>query len=174
MKVSLWQPLPLPPIQRIDGARPGVLVDALVETEHAVWTLIVATSAHAGNVHERMSGVIDAGGWLAGAREHYCGAIEEDTGTRIGDSLRQRYGRSSASIQLRSASRGPAGATLKGVGGMRWRDLAAILRDCEQADNLPAIERALARNTLGWLQKVGIDGGSSESLKQPPAFAPNL
>jgi hypothetical protein len=174
LRVSLWQPLQLPPIQRIDGVRPEVLVDVIVETEHAVWTLIVAKSAQAGDVHERMTELIDAGGWLAGAREHYCGAIEEDTDTRIGHSLKKRYGRSSASIQLRSASRGPAGPTLKGVGGMRWRDLAAILRDCEQADNLPAIERALARNTLGWLQKVGIDGGSSDSLKQPPAFAPNL
>jgi hypothetical protein len=135
--------------------------------------LIAATSSHAGNVHERMTGVIDAGGWLAGAREHYCCAIEEDTSTRIGDSLKKRYGRSSASIQLRSASRGPAGPTLKGVGSMLWSDLAAILRDCEEADNLPAIERALARNTLGWLQKVGIAGGSSESLKQTPALAPS-
>jgi hypothetical protein len=71
MRVSLWQPLPLPPIQRIDGARPEVLVDVMVETEHAVWTLIVAKSAQAGNVHETKTEVIDAGGWLAGAREHF-------------------------------------------------------------------------------------------------------
>jgi hypothetical protein len=158
LRVSLWQPLPLPPIQRIDGSRPDVLVDVIVETEHAVWTLLVAGRAQAGNVHERMSEVIDAGGWLAGVREHYLGVIEEDTDTRsIGDLLKQRYARSTASVQLRSASRGPAGPNLKGVGGARWPDLAAILRDCEEADNLPAIQRALARNTLVWLQNVGIE-----------------
>jgi hypothetical protein len=154
---SLWQTLPLPPIQRIDGAKPEVLVDVMVESEHAVWTLVVAKSAQAGDVHERITEVVDAGGWLAGAREHYCGVIEDAADTKFGDSLRKRYGRSSVSIQLQSASRGPAGPSLKGVGGARWQDLAAILGDCEQADNLPAIQRALARNTLVWLQSVGIE-----------------
>jgi hypothetical protein len=122
LRASLWQPLPLPPIQRIDGSRPDVVVDVIVETEHAVWTLIVASRAQAGNVHERMSEVIDAGGWLAGVREHYCGVIEEDTDTRsLGDSLKKRCARSIASVQLRSASRGPAGSSLKGVGGARCR-----------------------------------------------------
>jgi hypothetical protein len=158
LRISLWQSLPLPPIQRIDGARPDVLVDVIMETEHAVWTLITASRAQqSGNLHERMTEVIDAGGWLAGTREHYCGVIEEDTDTRFGDLLRKRYGRSRASIQLQSASRGPAGPSLKGVGGARWQDLAAILRDCEQADNLPAIQRALAQNTSVWLQGVGIE-----------------
>jgi hypothetical protein len=158
LRVSLWQPLPLPPIQRIDGSRSDVVVDVIVETEHAVWTLIVASRAQAGSVHERMSEVIDVGGWLAGVREHYFGVIEGDTETRpIGELLKKRYARSTASVQLRSASRGPAGPSLKGVGGARWRDLAAILRDCEEADNLPAIQRALARNTLVWLQSVGIE-----------------
>jgi hypothetical protein len=161
LRVALWQSLPLPPIQRIDGARPDVLVDVIVETEHAVWTLITASGAQqSGNVHERMAEVIDAGGWLAGAREHYCGLIEEDTDTRsIGDSLKKRYARSPASVELRSGSRGPAGPNLKGFGSVRWRDLAAILGDCEEADNLPAIQRALAGSTLMWLQSVGIKTG---------------
>jgi hypothetical protein len=105
-----------------------------------------------------MSEVIDAGAWLAGVREHYFGVIEEDTDTgSIANLLKERYARSTASVQLRSASRGPAGPSLKGVGGARWRDLAAILRDCEESDNLPGIQRALARNTLVWLQSVGIE-----------------
>jgi hypothetical protein len=157
LRISLWQSLPLPPIQRIDGARPDVPVDVIIETEHAVWTLIVARRARAENIHERIAEVVDAGGWLAGARELYCGVIEDDTNTGIGDSLKKRYGRSSASTQLRSASRGPAGPSLKGVGGARWRDLAAILHDCQEADNLPAIQRALARNTWMWLHSVGIE-----------------
>jgi hypothetical protein len=37
--------------------------------------------------------------------------------------------------------------------------LAAILRNCEETGNLPAIQRALARNTLMWLQSAGIETG---------------
>jgi hypothetical protein len=158
LRVSLWRSLPLPPIQRIDGGQANVLVDVIVETEHAVWSLIVANQVNAGNVGERVTQVIDAGGWLAGAREHYFGVIERESDAgSIGESLKRRYARSSASLELRSASRGPARPRLDGMGSVRWRDLAAILRDCQHADNLPDIQRALARNTLMWLQSVGIE-----------------
>ena len=158
LRVSLWQSTPLPPIQRIDGARPDVPIDVTIETEHAVWTLITANPLHAEHVHDQMTTVIDAGGWLAGAREHYCGVIEEHSDTRsIAASLKTRYARSRASVQLRSASSRPAQPNLKAVGGMGWRDLSAILRDCEQSGSLPAIQRALARNTLAWLERVGIE-----------------
>ncbi len=46
------------PLQMIDSIRH---VDAIVETEHAVWTLTVANLAHAGDVHERLTQVVDAG-----------------------------------------------------------------------------------------------------------------
>jgi len=158
LRVSLWQSTPLPPIQRIDGARPEVAIDVIVETEHAVWTLITANPVQPEHVHDQMTTVIDAGGWLAGAREHYCGVIEEEIETRsVADSLKTKYARSRASVQLRSASRPPAEPNLKAVGGLRWRDLSAVLRDCEQSDSLPAIQRALARHTLAWLESVGIE-----------------
>jgi hypothetical protein len=144
-------------VQRIDGARPDVVVDVVVETEHAVWTLTVANRAYPDDIHERVTQVIEAGGWLAGAREHYSGVVEQDTDARsIAHSLKKRYTRSVASVHLQSASRGPAVPRLDGVGGVRWSDLAVILADCAEGDTLPAIERALARNTLVWLQDVGI------------------
>jgi hypothetical protein len=158
LRVSLWRSLPLPPIQRIDGAQPDVVVDVVVETEHVVWTLIVANRVYESTVHDRVTQVIDAGGWLAGARDHYFGVIEGDSDSgSIGDSLKRRYARSSASFQLRSASRGPARPRLDGLGSVRWNDLAAVLHDCQSSDNLPPIQRVLARNTLVWLQGVGIE-----------------
>ncbi len=52
LRVSLWRSLPLPPIQRIDGGQPDVVVDVVVETEHVVWTLIVANRVYGSTVHD--------------------------------------------------------------------------------------------------------------------------
>jgi hypothetical protein len=68
----------------------------------------------------------------------------------------ERYFRSRYSLQLRSDSRADALSNVRGIGSVRWTDLAAILRDCEQADVLTNIERALARNAVTWLEQVGI------------------
>jgi hypothetical protein len=45
---------------------------------------------------------------------------------------------------------------------MRWPELAALLRDCCEAGNLPAIERALAHNALDWLIRVGVDRDTAD------------
>jgi hypothetical protein len=158
VRVSLWQPLPLPPIQRIDGACADVSVDVVIETEHALWTMIVSgVDVDWSDGDERAARVIDAGAWLAGARDHYCGVIEAETSAiSIGGVLTRRYARSRDSVSLRSATRGPAAPALKGFGAVPWAGLAAILRDCAEAENLPPIERALARNATGWLEQVGI------------------
>ena len=70
--------------------------------------------------------------------------------------LVERYFRSRDSLRLRSDTRGSALANVRGVGSVRWTDLVAILRDCEHADVLTNIERAVARHTLTWLEQVGI------------------
>jgi len=162
-RVSLWQPLPLPPIQRIDGACADVAVDVVIETEHALWTIVVADAESDWvDGDERAARVIDAGAWLAGRRDHYCAVIEPDTsGASIGGVLARRYTRSRDSVALRSATRGPAAPALKGFGAVPWTDLAAILRDCAEAESLPPIERALARNATIWLEEVGIAAAAS-------------
>jgi hypothetical protein len=33
----------------------------------------------------------------------------------------------------------------------------AVLQDCDHADSLSGIERALARNALVWLQQIGLE-----------------
>jgi hypothetical protein len=162
-RVSLWQPLPLPPIQRIDGASADVSVDVVIETEHALWTIIVGgvdTDWSEGD--ERAARVVDAGAWRAGARDHYCGIIEPETsGASMGGVLARRYARSRDSVALRSSTRGPAAPALKGFGAVPWTDVAAILRDCAEAESLPPIERALAQNAMAWLEDVGIETAPS-------------
>jgi hypothetical protein len=74
--------------------------------------------------------------------------------TSVGRLLQQRYSRSAGSVGLRSATRGPAAPSLKGVGVVEWAGLAAILGECESSQGLPAIERALARNALLWLRSA--------------------
>lgn len=159
VKVSLWRRLPLPPIQRIDGARADVMADVVIETEHAVWTLIVADGRdHSIDDLERVAHLVDAGAWLAGAREYCCGVIEAATASAsLGDLLKSRYSRSGDSVRLRSDTRGPAMPTMTACGAINWRDLAAVLHECEEAQNPSAIERALARNAVVWLQKVGVE-----------------
>ena len=158
VKVSLWPRLPLPPIQRIDGARPDAIADVVIETEHAVWTLIVTEgSAHSTDDVDRVAQLVDAGAWLAGGREYYCGVIDAGTrGAWVCDMQKARYSRSRDSVGLRSATRGPTRPTLTAYGTVHWSDLAAVLYECQDALNLSAIERALARNAVVWLESVGV------------------
>jgi hypothetical protein len=144
--------------QKLDGARPDVVTDVAIETEHALWTLMVAADRNRWNDDsDRIAQLVDAGAWLAGARAYYCGLIEtESAGDSFGAMLKSRYSRSGESVRLRSATRGPAAPAVSACGALTWSDLAAILRDCQNAHNLPAIERALAQNAVVWLRTVGI------------------
>jgi hypothetical protein len=156
-RVHLWQPLVLPPIQRIDGERPAVVADVVIETEHAVWTL-VAAAARGGQIDsEKAAALVDAGTWFAGARQHYYGVIElTATNPPQRPVLHARYSRSRESARLRSATRGPSAPADAQWGAIQWPELAALLQDCSEADSLPPIERALAQNALDWLTTVGV------------------
>jgi hypothetical protein len=164
VRVELWRALALPPAQRlIESGRTEPVADILIETEHAVWTLMVMDdddmSWHADDAcgSDPIARLIDAGSWLAGTRDYHFGLIVFDPErTPIAASLVQRYGRSRNSLSLRSGPRAGAKANVRGIGVSRWTDLAVILRDCEQAQALAEIERALARNALTWMTRVGI------------------
>jgi hypothetical protein len=158
VRVSLWKTLRLPPIRRLDGARAGAFVDVVIETEHAVWTLIVeADRDRLLDDDQGIADVVDAGSWLAGPREHYCGVIERAAGkVSPGSVLRDRYSRSRDSAELRSSTRGPARPTRVVWGAVQWEDLAALLAECADAPHLPPIEQALARNVVAWLKQAGV------------------
>jgi len=162
VRVGLWRVLTLPLTHHVDGVRPDVVADVVIETEHAVWALILCTDdlqhidAESAN-GDFASQVIDATSWYAGTRGCYVGIVSRQSGHQdAGVALVERYFRSRDSLQLRSDTRGNALANMRGIGSLRWTDLAAILRDCEQSDVLTNIERALARNAVTWLEQVGI------------------
>jgi hypothetical protein len=139
-----------------------VAADVMLETEHAVWTLMLSGDALRrveSDVAEADSAtqLIDATSWYAGTRSCVvgiisCGARYQDAGV----ALVERYFRSRESVRIRSDGRAHLLANVRGVGSIHWTDLAAILRDCEQADVMTDIERALARNVVTWLHEVGI------------------
>lgn len=156
--VRLWQHLSLPPVQRIDGDRPGIVADVVIETEHAVWTLLADSPGRQLLDGADAATLADAGRWFAGARAHYCGVLEWQAARGApGAVLQARYRKSSESARLRSASRGPALPARVHWGGVRWPDLAALLRECRDAPSLPPIERALAGNAVDWLVRVGVE-----------------
>lgn len=164
-RVHVWQPLPLPPIQRIDGARPHALADVVIETEHAVWTLVAASASRDLSDSEAMAALADAGAWFAGLRQHYCGVIESPGGNHSwGAVLQTRYGRSRESARLRSATRGPAAPSLVRWGSIDAVELAAVLSECVDGSTLLPIERLLARNALEWLHRAA--GDSLEPVRQ--------
>ena len=169
VRVELWRALPLPPAQQlIDPDRTEPVADILIETEHAVWTLMVRPDGwlegtEAGS--DSVARLIDAGSWLAGTRNYHFGLIVFDRErTPVATALVQRYGRSESSLSLRSGSRSGPKVNVRGVGLMCWADLAAILRDCEESRVLSDIERALAANALAWLAEVGIVPTAERSI----------
>ena len=161
VRVELWRALSLPPAQQlIDPGRAAPVADILIETEHAVWALMVRSDDW---LEDHVSGtdpiarLIDAGSWFAGTRDFHFGLIVVDPERApVATALVRRYGRSKNSLLLRSGSRAGSMMNVRGVGLTRWVDLAAILRDCEQSRVLSDIERALAQNALAWLLRVGI------------------
>jgi hypothetical protein len=158
VRVHLWRDLPLPAVQRIDGGRSHVIGDVVIETEHAVWTLMADSRSCNLLDSEATAAIVDAGGWFAGVRQHHCGVIESPERNRsLRSVLQTRYSRSGDSAPLRSATRGPATPPPVRWGGIEWSELAAVLQDCSEAATLPPIERALARNALEWLISVGTD-----------------
>lgn len=155
--VHLWRPLPLPPVQCLDGDRPTVAADVLIETEHSVWTLVVESPRRSLTDGRQAAAIVDAGAWFAGARHHYCGVIESGADTSSAALLKSRYSRSRESSRLQSSTRGPSTPTQTRWGGVLWSELSALLQDCADASILPPIERALAHNAFAWLTRVGID-----------------
>src|SRR5690349_9681065 len=70
-QVTLWQSLALPPARRLDGERPHAFADVIIETEHAVWTLVPASNHDLGESDGPLCRLLEAGAWRAGVRHHY-------------------------------------------------------------------------------------------------------
>lgn len=162
VRVDLWRALTLPPTHCLDGARSDVVADVMVETEHAVWTLILGGKALRRAEIDSITAdsaalLIDATSWYAGTRDcSFAVILGQPTSQDAAVAVVDRYFRSKESLRLRSDWRGNLLSNVRSVGSISWTDLAAILRDCERAEVLTDIDQALARNVVTWLERVGI------------------
>lgn len=163
VRVTLWPDLPLPAAAVVGGARGTAPIDALVETEHAVWAIL---ASHGGDIvrgAQDLTGAdpvvlaAQAASERAGRRTVYVALIFNDAREApVGMSLVERYGRSSAALSMRAEGAGAQTAldNVAGFGAARWAALRVILDECAESDLLNPAERAVAAEAGRWLARV--------------------
>jgi hypothetical protein len=157
VKVSLWRSLEPSPGQAIAGDTAPVRADVVIETEHLVWLLLTTCGTEIlwpdadAAVLDPVGRLADAGSWLAGRRDLCCGLIvSRPEDAPVGSSLIRKYAGQNSVLRFPSSRSAPA---LRGAGLATWRDLAAILEDCEASPILGDLDRLVARTTLAWIAR---------------------
>lgn len=160
VRVSLWPELMLAPAAIAGGAPRSARVDVLIETEHAVWAMLVC---HGGDVvrgSADLAGIdplalaAQAASEAAGRRPAYIAIVVNVADEApIGLSLVDKYSRSVTALALRAESANTAGAlgNVAGFGATRWSALRLILGECARCSALTSADRALAAGTEQWL-----------------------
>jgi hypothetical protein len=160
--VYLWPTVSPPPALRFFQKDEGDSeIDILIETEYAVWFI---EAKYKSDVSERTTNDpkrdqilrnIDVGSWYAGARDFYFALLVlNEKHTPVGVSLIDRYATSNE-ILARLPHRPDRLPNLKGIGRLKWADVAAVLSDCSQLAARED-ERHFAKRALDWLQTKGI------------------
>lgn len=156
-EVRLWARLPVPGFG-VSGSEP-VRADVLIETEHAVWALIVwedgdIETARSDSGIDAVAMLAYAASWFAGRRDCYVGLI---AGSRQdaarGVALIEKYQLSPGALQLR-IPRGHDASNVLGFGFTTWNCLVAIVRDISRGDVIHSVERVVAQRTLEWCEEV--------------------
>lgn len=156
--VRLWAPLPMPPGFGL-SASDTVRADVLIETEHAVWALIVCADrdievAGGDSGIDPVAMLAYAASWFAGRRHCYVGVIVESRREAArAVALVEKYQLSPTALTLR-IPRGHDPSNVLGFGFTNWECLIAILRDISRGDVIPSVERVVAQRTLEWCEEV--------------------
>ncbi len=157
-RVRLWSELPPPPNGN-GTPKTKVEADVLIETEHAVWALLVC---HTGDVvlpasaaqADVVAPLAHAASWHAGVRDCYVGLIVPESGEApLARALVRRYRASPRAVQLRVA-RGHNPANVAGVGLTTWARLIRIVRDAATADTIDHAERLMAGRAAAWYDRL--------------------
>ena len=130
----------MPLAHHVDGVRPDVVADVVIETEHAVWTLMLCgedlrhIEAESAN-GDFASQLIAATSWHAGTRGCYFGVLSSQPRHQdAGVALVERYFRSRDSLR---ASIGTRGATPSPTSAASGQFVGLILpRYCASANRL--------------------------------------
>jgi hypothetical protein len=153
--VRLWPRMPMPP-----AAHVFVNADVLIETEHAVWALLVCDPGDVDSVGPEME--IDpiamlayATSWYAGRRDCFVGVIiDAPQKAPRAMALIERYQLSLSALQLRIPHRGYDPSNVLGFGFTTWQRLIAIIRDASHGDTIPSVERVIAQRTVDWYEEL--------------------
>jgi hypothetical protein len=99
---------------------------------------------------------IDVGSWYAGGRPFYFSLLLlDESSTPKGTALVDQYRASPDAMRSALSHRPDALPNLKGIGLLRWSDLASVIAEC--AEGAPrGDERAFAVTAIQWLHAKGI------------------
>jgi hypothetical protein len=155
--VRLWSQLPMPHGVGVSTSD-RVLADVLIETEHAVWALVVVDAdievTGSDAAIDPVARLAYAASWFAGRRACYVGAIvgsQQEAPRTV--ALIEKYQLSSNALKLR-VPRGHDVSNVVGFGFTSWNCLIAIVRDVSRGDVIHRVERVLAERTLQWYEEA--------------------
>jgi hypothetical protein len=159
VSVRLWTPLALPPgtAGRIDA----VETDVLIETEAAVWALLVCHAADLSTPRESdpdpLAMLAAAATWHAGRRDCRLGVVATDLQRApLARSLVERYRASLSSLRMRVPQPAADLGNLAGIGLTTWASLTAILRDVDDDGPFCAEHRVVAARCLDWCEQLAL------------------
>jgi hypothetical protein len=153
VEVGLWRSLPAPP--GVAAAAP-LQADVLIETEHAVWALLVCDGADVSpaasdGVADSLTMLACIASWYAGRRACYVGVVTGDpVSAPLAAALVRRYQHSPAALQLRMPRHGYDSTNVRGIGLTTWPGLVTILRDASRDEVIESVERTIAARAVEW------------------------
>jgi hypothetical protein len=172
VRMRLWPSVSPPPSLRLFQKDEGDSeVDVVLETEYLVWFVEtkyrsdVSTRTTNNPKRDQILRMIDVGSWYAGTRDFFFSLLVlDEQRTSAGVSLAKEYMTSKDALLSRLPHRRDRFTNLRGIGLLKWADLAAILLDCSQLA-IRDDERLLAKRALEWLRAKGIGSTSTAPRK---------
>jgi hypothetical protein len=160
LSVRMWEVLPP---SAGDRRREPVTIDALIETDTAVYGVMTVAGADLEFGDSTLARpdpilrTIDAVSWRAGARDCYVALITSDrVATPIASALIERYRGPLDVLRRRLPHRRDGLVNVRGIGRMTWSEVAGIVHDCAESEVLTDLERFVASRTGRWLDAMGI------------------
>ncbi len=154
VSVKLWQRIRPPPILRPDEGDSEI--DVLIETESVVWFIEakhksdISTRTTNREERDQVTRNIDVGSWYAGVRDFYFALlIWDEKYSPIGTSLVYEFASPQSQLIQMLPHRPDRLVNVKGIGLLRWSDLAAILSDCARTATRED-ERQVAKRAVEW------------------------
>jgi hypothetical protein len=155
----LWMEVDPPPSLRLHQKDEDPSeIDIVIETEVSVWFIEakfksdISTRTTNNPTRDQIIRNLDVGSWYAGVRDFYFGLlVMDDERSPKGVEVLKAVWPSVPVLSHRSDGM----KNIKGVGLLRWRDVAAVLDAC--ADGAPRDdERGYARRAAGWMRERGL------------------